>query len=154
VRAAVWATLFVSALLVYLPAQLLAGAGIRRPPTFGLLQLLGGLLTTAGGALAVWCIVTFAFVGRGTPAPFDPPRRLVQSGPYRFVRNPMYVGATFALCGGALVYESAALLAYAAGFALVMHVFVVSYEEPTLARTFGDDYTSYRRRVARWWPRA
>jgi protein-S-isoprenylcysteine O-methyltransferase Ste14 len=107
----------------------------------------------AGGALALWCIVTFALAGRGTPAPFDPPRKLVVQGPYRYVRNPMYVGAVLALCGAALFYRSIPLFGYAALFLLATHLFVVVYEEPTLARLFGSEYEKYRARVGRWLPR-
>jgi protein-S-isoprenylcysteine O-methyltransferase Ste14 len=104
----------------------------------------------AGGALALWCIATFALIGQGTPAPFDPPRKLVVQGPYRYVRNPMYLGAALALSGAALFYRSAPLFGYTGLFLLVMHVLVVSYEEPTLARLFGADYEAYRARVGRW----
>jgi protein-S-isoprenylcysteine O-methyltransferase Ste14 len=100
----------------------------------------------------VWCILNFAIVGRGTPAPFDPPRRLVVRGPYRYVRNPMYLGAGLAVAGAALYYQTAALLAYVGAFLLLMHIFVVLYEEPTLRQTFGDDYKAYCRQVRRWWP--
>jgi len=93
------------------------------------------------------------WVGRGTPAPFDPPRRLVIRGPYRFVRNPMYVGAGLALAGAALFYESLPLLAYGGVFLLACHLFVLSYEEPTLKRTFGPDYEAYCHHVNRWRPR-
>jgi protein-S-isoprenylcysteine O-methyltransferase Ste14 len=106
-----------------------------------------------GAALALWCIVTFAVIGRGTPAPFDPPRRLVVIGPYRLVRNPMYLGAGLALARAALFYESRALLGYCAAFAFVMYLFVVVYEEPTLRATFGAPYVRYCERVHRWWPR-
>ena len=107
----------------------------------------------AGGALlAVWCVATFAIVGRGTPASFDPPRRLVMRGPYRVVRNPMYVGAVLALAGAALYYESGRLVGYAALFLLATHLFVAWYEEPTLDGTFGQEYEAYSRRVRRWWP--
>jgi protein-S-isoprenylcysteine O-methyltransferase Ste14 len=153
-RAATYATLFIGVVLVYLPGQLLAEAGINRPKELGAAQAAGVFLTTMGAAVALWCIATFAFVGRGTPAPFDPPRRLVSRGPYRYVRNPMYLGATIALGGGALFYESKALIGYAAGFVLLMHVFVVLYEEPTLRAAFGDDYKAYCRRVGRWLPKA
>jgi len=83
----------------------------------------------------------------------DPPRRLVVRGPYQFVRNPMYIGAGFALAGAALFYHSTAFLGYTALFVLVAHLFVVWYEEPTLRQTFGADYETYSRRVHRWWPR-
>ena len=65
----------------------------------------------------------------------------------------MYLGAGLALAGAALCYQSSALLAYAAGFLLLMHLFVVGYEEPTLRETFGHDYEAYCRRVRRWWPK-
>jgi protein-S-isoprenylcysteine O-methyltransferase Ste14 len=148
-----YATLFVGLLLVFLPARILESSGIVRPATLGPLEL-GGIAVGVGGALlALWCIVTFALVGRGTPAPFDPPRRLVVSGPYRYVRNPMYLGAGLALGGAALVYGSLALLMYLGAFLVATHVFVLAYEEPTLARLFGDEYATYRTRVHRWLPR-
>src|SRR5207244_3633579 len=75
---------------------------IGPPTTLGLLKLAGALVGVAGGALALWCILAFALVAKGTPAPFDPPRRLVVAGPYRYVRNPMYLGAGLALTGRAL----------------------------------------------------
>jgi protein-S-isoprenylcysteine O-methyltransferase Ste14 len=115
--------------------------------------LAGILVAAAGGALALWCIGTFAVVGKGTPAPFDPPRRLVIRGPYRYVRNPMYLGAALALLGAAFFYRSLPLLGYAGVFLLVTHVFVVAYEEPTLGRLFGAEYRAYRTRVRRWLPR-
>jgi protein-S-isoprenylcysteine O-methyltransferase Ste14 len=68
------------------------------------------------------------------------------------MRNPMYLGAALALIGAALVYRSLAIVWYAAGFLLAMHLFVVGYEEPTLKRLFGEEYEAYRRRVRRWVP--
>ena len=107
----------------------------------------------AGGALALWCILAFATVGKGTPAPFDPPRHLVIAGPYRYVRNPMYVGAGLALVGAAIFYGSLPLLGYVVLFLLATHAFVVLYEEPTLTRLFGQQYRAYQTRVRRWLPR-
>jgi protein-S-isoprenylcysteine O-methyltransferase Ste14 len=152
-RAIVYGSLFVGVLLVFLPARVVARSGIPTPAAWGAEQVLGLLFAVAGAMLAVSCILAFAFTGRGTPAPFDPPRRLVVGGPYRWVRNPMYVGAGTALLGAALYYDSLALLAYGVGFLLAMHLFVVLYEEPVLRRTFGPEYEEYRRRVGRWWPR-
>lgn len=113
----------------------------------------GMILGLAGAALALWCVSGFAFVGRGTPAPFVPPRRLVTRGPYRFVRNPMYIGVGLTLVGAAVFYESPTLLGYAALFVLAAHLFVVWYEEPTLRRTFGHEYLAYCAHVRRWRPR-
>ncbi|MGH7615321.1 MAG: methyltransferase family protein [Gemmatimonadales bacterium] len=153
IRAGVYATLFIGFLLVFLPARVLSWSGITAPERSGIAQVLGGTLAAAGAILAVSCIVTFAVIGRGTPAPFDPPRRLVERGPYRLLRNPMYVGAGAALLGAALYYESWQLALYAAGFLLVMELFVRLYEEPILRKTFGREYDDYCRRVGRWWPR-
>ena len=153
-RALVYSTLFVGFLLVFLPARVLSAAGIRAATGFGILQAAGVLVTVAGAALALSCIVTFVWIGRGTPAPFDPPRRLVSRGPYRLLRNPMYVGAGAALAGAALYYRSVPLLAYAAAFMLCAHLFVVAYEEPALRAKFGEEYAAYCRRVSRWLPRA
>jgi protein-S-isoprenylcysteine O-methyltransferase Ste14 len=153
IRAVTYATLFVGVLLVFLPARILASAGITRPVTFGPSAITGMALATAGALLALWCVVTFALVGKGTPAPFDPPRRLVVTGPYRYLRNPMYLGAVLALAGAALFYSSVALLAYAVLFLSAAHFFVLGYEEPTLTRLFGEDYHAYRTRVRRWLPR-
>jgi len=152
-RALTYATLFIGLFLVFLPARVLSWSGIVRPETIGAGQVAGMIASAAGAALALSCILTFAFAGKGTPAPWDPPRRLVVRGPYRFVRNPMYVGAGLALAGAALFYRSLPLLAYAGLFFLVTHAFVVLYEEPTLRTSFGEDYEAYCRRVGRWWPR-
>src|SRR5580692_8553641 len=146
-RTIVYATLFIGFLLIYLPTRVLSSTGIVRPVTFGAPQVAGTIIGTAGVLLALWCISTFVWIGRGTPAPFDPPRRLVIRGPYRFVRNPMYIGAGLALGGAALFYESLPLLIYAGLFLLVTHVFVMSYEEPTLRKTFGPEYEAYCRQV-------
>lgn len=153
VRAATYSTLFIGFLLVFLPARLMSWSGLAATPAVGLLQIAGMLFAVAGGALALWCIFTFVFVGKGTPAPFDPPRRLVIRGPYKFLRNPMYVGAVLVLAGAALSYKSVWLIGYAVVFGLVMHGFVIMYEEPTLRATFGDDYEAYCGQVGRWWPK-
>jgi protein-S-isoprenylcysteine O-methyltransferase Ste14 len=151
-RAITYATLFIGLVLVFLPAQMLSAAGVQRPSRFGAPQIAGMIAGAAGGAIAVWCIFTFALFGRGTPLPLDPPRSLVVRGPYSYVRNPMYLGAALALAGAALFYQAGALWAYAAAFLVATHALVVLYEEPTLRRTFGADYKAYCLKVRRWWP--
>ncbi len=111
------------------------------------------MAAASGAFLALWRLLTFVVVGQGTPAPFDPPQRLVWQGPYRIVRNPMYLGAGLAVAGAALFYQSLPLLDYAGMFLLATHVFVIVYEEPTLRQTFGAEYESYCKQVHRWWPR-
>jgi protein-S-isoprenylcysteine O-methyltransferase Ste14 len=152
VRAVIYAALFIGLVLIFVPARLLSWSGIVRPAAIQVQQVAGMVVGTAGAVIALWCIVTLAAIGRGTPAPFDPPRRLVIKGPYRFVRNPMYIGAGVALASAALFYESLPLLGYAGLFFLATHLFVVRYEEPTLRRTFGQEYEAYCRQVRRWWP--
>jgi len=151
-RATVYATVFVGFVLVYLPARALSWAGVAGPDRIGAAQAAGLAIASAGAALAVWCVLTFAIAGRGTPAPFDPPRRLVVRGPYRYVRNPIYLGAAIAVGGAAVYYQAPLLLAYVVAFLLVMHLFVVLYEEPTLRRSFGPAYDAYCRDVRRWRP--
>jgi protein-S-isoprenylcysteine O-methyltransferase Ste14 len=153
-RAVTYATLFVAFVLLFLPASVLSGAGVSPPAAIGPWQVAGTFVGVLGAALAASCILTFVFVGKGTPAPFDPPRRLVVRGPYRLVRNPMYIGAGLALGGAALFYQSVALLGYVAALFLVTHLFVVAYEEPTLRRMFGQEYEAYFAKTGRWWPRA
>lgn len=152
VRAITYATVFIGLLFIYLPGRLLAWSGIIRPAVIETPQVAGMIVGGLGAALALWCIITFAFIGPGTPAPFDPPRRLVIRGPYRFVRNPMYIGAGLGLSGAAIFYGSISMAIYAGLFLLATHLFVVFYEETTLQRTFGSDYEAYCRRVSRWWP--
>ena len=153
VRAATYAVLFIGLVLIYVPARLLTWSGIVRPATIEVQQVAGMLIGAVGAAVVLWCVFTFASMGRGTPAPFDPPRRLVSQGPYRFVRNPMYIGAGLTLASAALFYESLPLLGYAGFFFLATHLFVVWYEEPALRRSFGQDYEAYCGRIRRWWPR-
>ena len=97
-------------------------------------------------------ILAFVFVGKGTPAPFDPPRRLVTIGPFRAVRNPIYIGALLGIAGAALYYGSIGLILYALALALAFHVLVLFYEEPVLRRSFGSEYQAYCQRVPRWLP--
>ncbi len=153
VRALTYSTLFIGLLLIYMPARLLSWSGLVRPAAVDIQQVLGMIIGGIGAGAALWCIFTFVSIGKGTPTPFDPPRRLVIRGPYRFVRNPMYIGAGLALAGAALFYGSLALLCYAGIFILITGLFVIFYEEPTLRRSFGPEYEAYCRKVNRWWPR-
>lgn len=110
----------------------------------GLLPLLVGF------ALLLWCVRDFYVAGRGTLAPWSPPRHLVTTGLYRYSRNPMYVAVTSMLSGWALCFASSTLAIYT-GFVIgAFHLRVVYGEEPQLARTFGAEWEKYRARVPRW----
>lgn len=113
----------------------------------------GWVLVFAGAALIVPAFVRFVREGRGTPAPVAPTSQLVVGGPYRFVRNPMYLAVLAAIVGQALVLGRTELLWYAAVVALVSVGFVHGYEEPTLRRAHGQDYADYCAAVPRWVPR-
>ena len=151
-RALTYAALFIGLIFIFLPGQLLFWSGIARPTVTGPPQIAGMIIGGVGAAIALWCVFSFAAIGKGTPAPFDPPRRLVIEGPYRFVRNPMYIGATLGLAGTAIFYGSLSLSIYAAAFLLAAHLFVVFYEEPTLRKSFGAEYEAYCQRIRRWVP--
>ena len=112
---------------------------------------LGAVPITFGVGLYAWCAWGFATAGRGTPSPHDPPRELVTSGPYARSRNPMYVAVVAVVIGLAVAYGSAVPLAYALVLAASFHRRVVRFEEPVLARDFGDAYAAYRERVPLWW---
>jgi len=98
-------------------------------------------------------LLRFVREGHGTPAPFVPPRHLVVSGPFRYVRNPACLCAASMIVGQGLFLGSTRVLVYAAVVALAFHLLVVLYEEPTLRETFGADYVAYCRQVPRWIPR-
>jgi protein-S-isoprenylcysteine O-methyltransferase Ste14 len=104
----------------------------------------------AGSALLLWCVRDFYVAGRGTLAPWAPPRHLVTVGLYRLSRNPMYVAVLLILCGWALGFRSRTLWTYAACVAVAFHLRVRLFEEPWLARTHGPAWLDYRARVPRW----
>jgi len=114
----------------------------------------GGLVVALGVLVLLWCVRDFYVAGKGTLAPWDPPKRLVVVGLYRVVRNPMYVGVLTLVAGWALLLTSPLLAAYALALALAFHLRVVYAEEPWLEKRFGGDWLRYRAQVGRWWPRS
>ncbi len=107
---------------------------------------------SVGMAFLLYAFALFA-LHRGTPAPVAPTETLVVSGVYRFVRNPMYLAVLAIILGQALLFGSWALVLYAAIVLAAVFAFVKLYEEPTLTRTYGEQYLEYRRNVPGWWPR-
>lgn len=152
VRTALFALLVMGTVLVYVPYGLAVSAGAAHW-SLGAWRYLGLLPLAAGLATVGWCLRDFAVVGRGTPAPFDPPRALVVTGPYRWVRNPMYLGGLLLLLGEAVLFQAPVLLGYVAAFSVAVHLFVVLYEERALRHKFGESYDRYRTAVPRWLPR-
>jgi protein-S-isoprenylcysteine O-methyltransferase Ste14 len=120
---------------------------------FAPVRVIGAVLIGLGLPVLLDSFMRFAVQGLGTPAPISPPRHLVVSGFYRHVRNPMYVAVVSVILGQALLFGNRAILVYGLVVWACCHLFVVGYEEPTLARTFGAEYDAFRANVRRWLPR-
>lgn len=149
-RSLLFAALFVALWTWFMPQWLAEGRRLHPDP-----NPLAIVLMTIGGFIMARCVFDFAWRGLGTPAPFDAPRRLVVSGLYRWVRNPMYAGMGFFLAGEALFLPQITrqMLIMAALLWGSVTIFIVVYEEPVLRQKFGEEYESYCRHVHRWLPR-
>ena len=123
------------------------------PPLFPNARVLGAALIVAGLPVLLDSFARFALQGLGTPAPVMPPKRLVVTGFYRYVRNPMYVAVTALIAGQGLLFGSVMVLEYGAILWAGFFLFVVAYEEPALGEQFADEYDRYRANVRRWLPR-
>lgn len=124
--------------------------GIRELRNSGEFVAIGLLPICAGFVLLLWCVCDFYVAGKGTLAPWSPPRNLVVVGLYRYSRNPMYVAVTMMLVGWALCFWSPTLAIYTCFVMLAFHLRVVFSEEPWLARTHGSAWEEYKSRVPRW----
>lgn len=147
--------MFARAVLAYLAlpgvvAFAIPGIVVTRIPNALSPSPLGIALFAVGAALHLWCVREFYLRGKGTLAPWAPPAHLVTGGLYRYSRNPMYVAVLLVLAGWALAYSSRALAVYAGVVGIAFHLRVVLAEEPTLQRTFGEEWRTYRRAVPRW----
>lgn len=151
-RAAVVATAFISIWTWFFPRWFAALRGVELAWRFDPLAI---ALMLIGGAIILKCVWDFAWRGLGTPAPFDPPRRLVATGFYRWVRNPMYAGMGTFLIGEALMLRPVMreMFTLIAICWIAVTIFIIAYEEPTLRRLFGEEYNEYCRHVGRWIPR-
>src|SRR5262250_657495 len=116
-------------------------------------RVLGVLLVAAGLPVLLDSFARFALQGLGTPAPIAPPRHLVVTGLYRYVRNPMYVAVVSLIFGQGLLFGSVQVLEYGLALWLGFHLFVLLYEEPTLRGRFGGEYEEFCANVRRWIPR-
>ena len=119
----------------------------------GLLLVISILFFATGAAIYFWCLWNFASYGRGTPAPMDAPKKLVIRGPYKYVRNPMYVGIITTILGWAILYRAWHVLIYAACIWFFQELFILLYEEPHLRKIFGNEYLEYCAKVGRWLPK-
>jgi len=143
---ALLAFIAVPGLVAFVVPLLLAWSRVRT----GSFRAIALVPLIAGVTLLIWCVRDFLVTGKGTLAPWDPPRRLVSSGPYRLSRNPMYVAVSLVLLGWSIAFRSWALLLYALVVMTAFHLRVVFGEEPWLARTHGHEWKQYVTRVPRW----
>lgn len=122
------------------------------PDLFDGYQYLGAIPIGLGGLIYGWSVFSFLTVGHGTPAPVAPPRTLVVEGPYRYLRNPMYLAVLLIVSGEAFLFKSFHLFVLATVFISVAMILVRFYEEPLLLATFGAAYQRYCNSVQRWLP--
>lgn len=133
--------------VVAFAAPIAIGVSAGRPARF----LTAALVPLcAGTLLLLWCVREFYVVGRGTLASWSPPQRLVTTGPYKFSRNPMYLGVITILVGWCILWDSRTLIIYAAAVLCTFYVRVLLFEEPWAARRFGTEWDAYRARARRW----
>ena len=128
------------------------GAGLPMPLNL-IVATLGLAIAALGVFLAAGCMMRFFSEGDGTVAPWDPPRKLVVRGTYRYVRNPMISGVLSIVLGEAIFFGSMTIFKWFVFFAVLNAVYMPLWEEPGLIARFGEDYRNYQRNVPRWIPR-
>ncbi len=152
-KLAVFTVLVPGSVAVWMPYYFYLSRGRWGLFALGSHTLVGFALIVLGTSGYLWCALDFAFAGRGTPAPIDPPKVLVARGLYRYVRNPMYVSILLVLLGESTLFKNLRLLRYAGIVWVGFYLFVLLYEEPALRDKFGASYEEYCRTVPRWIPR-
>ena len=147
------AIFFIGFFFVYVPHVIVSVDNPLWLSDIILMRCLAVLPFLTGLIISIMCVLNFAFLGQGTPAPFDPPKILVIKGFYNRVRNPMYIGGFLILFGLSLFFQSAYLLTYLVILSIFFHCFVIFYEEPILRKNFGSSYIEYCKMVPRWVPK-
>ena len=122
-------------------------------PWIGNLQAPGIMVMCLGAISLLWCVRDFYLLGKGTLAPWDPTKKLVVVGLYRFMRNPMYISVLIVVFGWSLYFLSPILLLYDVALAIGFHIRIVRNEEPLLKQQFGEQWEIYAQEVPRWLPR-
>ncbi len=151
IGAAVFTILVPGTVTVFLPYYIL-DPSVPEIGAWGPLQLVASTVLVAGASIYFRCLWDFVVAGHGLPAPVDHPKKLVVSGLYRYVRNPMYVGVLLVLVGEVLLLRSMVLVQYALVFLAIVHINILLYEERYLQFRFAESYDEYRKNVRRWIP--
>jgi len=153
IKTLIFTLLLPGVFLVLVPYFLLSWFGDGFTVEIGSFRYFGVLPVLLGILIYIQCAWSFASLGKGTPAPIDPPKELVVKALYKYVRNPMYLGVLFLLIGEVIFFGSLLIFLYSALVFLCFHIIVVIYEEPHLRARFGDLYNIYCDSVPRWIPR-
>lgn len=119
----------------------------------GLLRFTAFGLWLLGASIVICCSIDMVRRGRGTPAHMDPPKEFIRIGLYRYVRNPIYLGALLALVGHIFWSGSVLVIAYFLCYVIAFHILITVFEEPVLRNKFGVVYEEYLQQVPRWIPR-
>jgi len=145
-------------IMILIPALILWAAETPQLPeslrmSFGFFRgLAGGLLIAGGSYAAFLCVSLLVEYGNGTPAPWDPPQRLVVRGLYRHVRNPLVESVFCVLLGESVLFGSLPLFLWFLFFASANLIYTPLIEEPELLRRFGNPWRTYMQNVPRWIP--
>jgi protein-S-isoprenylcysteine O-methyltransferase Ste14 len=134
---------------IYVPLLLTRGS----PARSGVAIPLALVFFTIGTGVYLWSVWNFGARDRATPLPYDAPKKLVIQGPYRYTRNPMYLGVLTVLLGWLLLFQTAVLALCLLSALAVFNLFVLGYEERRLRKLFGKEYEAYMAHVPRWLPR-
>lgn len=145
--------LILPAFFIWIPYKILSSPNHIYLFDIGVARIVGLVPIVLGVAICFWCSHSFVFFGKGTPIPLTPTKELVVTGLYRFVRNPIHIGAFLILIGEALLFQSKGLFIYFLVMFWVINLQVLAVEEPYLENKFGETYKRYRKSVRRWIPR-
>jgi protein-S-isoprenylcysteine O-methyltransferase Ste14 len=142
---------FIPAAILWIAEHLKFSSRLSRPGHF--LFWLGILAAGIGLCLSIWTVALFMRFGKGTPAPWEPPKKLVIRGPYCYVRNPMIIGVLFMLLAEAILFQSWPIAVWMIVFFIGNAIYFPLIEEKSLEKRFGDSYREYKANVRRWIPR-
>lgn len=115
--------------------------------------VIGILLLISGFILTVWTMILFNFKGKGTLAPWNPPKKLIKEGPYKYIRNPMITGVLMILTSEYFFFGEIKLLFWTIIFFIINNIYFYFFEERELEKNFKDEYLEYKKNVPLWLPK-
>jgi len=139
--------------LIWIPNDIISSPNHTLLFDIGVFRYVGIVPIVVGVVIYFWCSSIFVFIGKSTPYPFDQTKKILITGLYRFVRNPMYIAGILVLIGEVMLFQSKGLFIYCLAMFGVINLYVPFVEEPHLLKKFGGTYKQYRKSVPRWIPR-